>query len=221
MMRNHRRQGLLVVLAALLLSLAASSSSATWSWTPRAEVLTSAHPTEVDPEVSDTATHVGSRWARSFQAEAAALASATCDGCRGNASTLDVVYARKVRKATLDNVANAWAQCTGCHATAVSVQVVVARRAKALVANNRALSVNATCTACHVRAAAFQLVVVDPDVSRLSRADIAALRQWMRDQVAMPDPQARLDRGHGRDSLARLVNEALDSRTLLFDADRG
>jgi hypothetical protein len=219
--RRHR-QGFLIVLAAVLLTVAAPSSAARWSrQPPGAEILTSAHPNGADNDVSDTATRIGNVWSRKFQAEAAALGSATCTGCHGEAATLHVVYGRTLRKVTLDNVATAWAQCTSCRATAVSVQVVIARHAHTVTANNRALAVDAACTACHVQAAAFQLVVVDPDMKRLSRAEIHSLQQWMRDQVATSSSGARLAAREGPGSLEHLVNDALDSRTVLFDADRG
>ncbi len=222
MNKGWLRQGVLVALTSLLLGHTASSSAVRWQWPPpRAELLTSAHSSEGDPTVSDTSAHVGNVWGRHSQVEATALASADCTGCDGMAASLQVLYAGALRGVTLDNVANAWAQCTDCRATAVSVQVVVARRAEAVTANNRALSVNATCRACHVKAAAFQLVVVDPEVARLSKDDISALQQWMRDQVAAPGARARLSRGSTTGSLESLVNDALGSSTFLVDTDRG
>lgn len=222
MSMSRLRQGVLVALTSVLLSQTAASSDVMWRWPPpRSELVTSAHASEGDPVVSDAAVHAGNLWGRRSQVEAAALASAGCPGCDGTAASLQVLYARSLRDVTLDNVANAWAQCTDCRATAVSVQVVVARRAQSVTANNRALSVNATCTACHVKAVAFQLVVVDPEVPRLSRDDVTALRQWMRDQVAAPDARARLSRESTTGSLERMVNDALGSSTFLVDTDRG
>ena len=55
-----------------------------------------------------------------------ATTSADCDGCVGESTALQVVYAPRATQARLDNTAIAWTQaCEGCTGTALSVQVVV------------------------------------------------------------------------------------------------
>ena len=149
------------------------------------DLLASAHPTTWKQSVSDTAYDVA--WSRDayLKADAAAVASATCDACVGESTTLQVVYARWPRRARLDNVANAWAQeCLACTSTALSVQVVVLRGRPVAMPNNRALSVTAACEGCRTAALAFQVVLVADDVGPLSAEELAELRAWVDGQEA-------------------------------------
>jgi hypothetical protein len=119
-------------------------------------------------------------------ADAAALTSTTCDGCAGESTTLQVVYASRARRARVDNVATAWAQeCAGCTGTALSVQVVVLRGRPTAVPNNRALSVTAACDSCRTSALAFQVVLVADDAAPMGEAELAGLRAWFDEQAAV------------------------------------
>lgn len=165
------------------------------------DLLSSAHPTGPLPTVVDRA-YDDDAWVRSFDlsADAAAITSATCDGCVGESTTLQVVYASRARRARLDNVANAWAQeCEGCTGTALSVQVVVLRGRPTTMPNNRALSVSAACTGCRTSAVAFQVVLVSDDAVPMSQGELADLRAWFDEQAAavrasvtgpLPEPPA-------------------------------
>lgn len=151
------------------------------------DLLSSAHPTGAMPDVVDRA-YDADAWVRGFDlsADAAAITSATCDGCAGESTTLQVAYANRARRARLDNVANAWAQeCEGCTGTALSVQVVVLRGRPTAMPNNRALSVAAACTACRTSAVAFQVVLISDDAAPMSEGELADLRAWFDEQAAV------------------------------------
>ena len=123
------------------------------------------------PTVVDRA-YDGRVWLRGADvyADAAAITSSTCDGCAGESTTLQVVYAGRARRARLDNVATAWAQeCVRCTGTALSVQVVVLRGRPTTVPNNRALSLTAACDGCRTTALAFQVVLVADDAEPTGR----------------------------------------------------
>jgi hypothetical protein len=148
------------------------------------DLLASAHPTSWKQSVTDRAYDV--TWSRDeyLKADAAALASATCEACVGESTTLQVVYARSSRRARLDNVANAWTQeCRSCRSMALSVQVVVLRGGPVTVPNNRALAVTAGCEGCGSAALAFQVVLVAADAVPLSALEMADLRAWVDEQA--------------------------------------
>jgi hypothetical protein len=113
-----------------------------------------------------------------------ASAAADCDDCSATATALHIVYLDRPTNATLDNVSVAWSHCVGCSSIAVSVQVVVLRRPQTVLANNRALAVNALCDSCQTASAAYQLVVVGDRRDRLSRSDEEQLREWVIAQAA-------------------------------------
>ncbi len=160
------------------------------------DLLSSAHATSAQPSVSEAAFDVA--WTRGADTEAdtAALASSTCDGCVTESTALHVVYAARARRARLDNVADAWAQgCTQCASTALSVQVVVLRGRPVAVPNNRAAAFNAACDTCRTSALAFQVVLVSDDATPMRGAEMATLRAWFDEQAAalrasvvVPDP---------------------------------
>lgn len=121
----------------------------------RAMLVASAHASPGVPDASERQTS----WAqlgRGGRGAATATASATCDGCSGEATGVQVVSAHGGISA--DNVAVAWSSCIGCSARAVSVQVVLARTGQ-IVATNRALAVNAACIECSTEAVAVQFVL--------------------------------------------------------------
>ena len=177
-----------VVVAALVLvaSIGGSSPAAHPGPTQGTlDLLASAHPTAVEPAVTDAVYDVARARGREVKADTAALTSSTCDGCSGESSALHVVYLARPQRADLDNVATAWAQgCTGCTSTALSVQVVVVRGAPTAVPNNRALSLTAACEGCRTSALAFQVVLVSERATPLSDEALDELRAWFDEQAA-------------------------------------
>ncbi|RYB89447.1 hypothetical protein EUA06_15865 [Nocardioides glacieisoli] len=178
-----------VVVAALVLvaSIGGSAPAAHPGPTQGAlDLLASAHPTAVEPAVTDAVHDVGRARGREVEADTAALTSTTCDGCTGESTALHVVYLSRPQRADLDNVATAWAQaCTGCTSTALSVQVVVVRGAPTLAPNNRALSLTAACQGCRTSALAFQVVLVADRATPLSDDALGELRAWFDEQAAV------------------------------------
>lgn len=149
------------------------------------DLLASAHPSSAQPTVSDTAYAVTRARGPLVAADTAALTSSTCDGCVGESTALDVVYAPRTRRAALDNVATAWGQqCQGCTSTALSVQVVVLGGRPVVVPNNRALSLNAACVGCRTSALAYQVVLVTDHAVPLDVGELAGLQAWFDEQVA-------------------------------------
>ena len=172
------------------------------------DLLSSAHASAVQPSVSEAAFDVV--WTRSGDTEAdtAALASSTCDGCVAESTALHVVHAARARRARLDNVADAWAQgCARCASTALSVQVVVLRGRPVAVPTNRAVALNAACDTCRTSALAFQVVLVSDDASAsaergagraagvVRRAGSRPARLRRHARTAEPDP---VRQPHGR-----------------------
>jgi hypothetical protein len=178
-----------VAAAAVLVATIGGSSPAAHpdGRTGAVDLLSSAHPSGAVPTVVDRA-YEGRSWLRGtdVSADAAAITSATCDGCAGESTTLQVVYAGRARRARLDNVATAWAQgCVRCTGTALSVQVVVLRGGPTTVPNNRALSVTAACEGCRTSALAFQVVLVADDAEPMGEGELAGLRSWFDEQAAV------------------------------------
>jgi hypothetical protein len=191
------------------------------------DLTASAHPSPADPNATDQAFDTSSRWTRTVRADTTALSSVTCDGCNGDATTLEVLYLHHARDASVDNAAVAWSQCADCGGTAVSVQVVVLVDGRKVRADNRAFAVNAACSGCNTAAVAYQLVVVAPDRSRLSNEAMQELRAWVAAQAAAlrHDPAAPSRRPlaaaraeqRAADGLEGLVNGDLGSRTRELD----
>lgn len=194
------------------------------------DLTASALPVGADaPVTDDVDDRAGSRH-RKVKADTTAIASANCDGCTGDASALQVLYLDRPLATTLDNVATAAAQCADCRATAISVQVVVVRHAHEVSANNRALAVNAVCDHCESSALAFQLVVADDSGERLSHGAYRVLKRWVAEQAAaLRGNGGAGSRGFAAPasltgvaaigSLENLVNDRLDSTTLVANAD--
>jgi hypothetical protein len=204
-----------------------SSLAQTWHRSQGIDLTASAHPSEASPDVTDRAFYVTSSWQGSVRADASALTSATCRGCSGRSTTLQVVYARRPSELTIDNAAVAWSSCSRCRGTALSVQVVVVEGTRAVTANNRALATNAACRRCDTAALAYQLVVETPDGDHLSREAMRELRDWVAAQerqlnkVGGTAPRVRARQStSGADALERLVNDDLGSRTDVIDVDR-
>lgn len=187
----NRRAFLLPAVATALVLVATAGGSSPAAHPDRrssaTDLLASAHPTGAMPTAAERA-YDDRVWIRGsdVSADTAALTSTTCDGCVGESTTLQVVYANRARRARLDNVANAWAQaCSGCTGTALSVQVVVLRGRPTVVPNNRALSVTAACDSCRTSALAFQVVLVADDAAPMSDEELAGLQAWFDQQAAV------------------------------------
>jgi hypothetical protein len=217
-------------LAAALLAVAVGSAGSTattpagrLAGTDDRDLTAAAHPGRADPRVRDVAVDDATSWHRGrVKADTSATASATCDGCRGSAHTLQVLYLPRPASTHVDNAAVAWSRCTSCRAGAVSVQVVVLREAGPLTADNRAFAAAAGCRRCDTSAAAYQLVVVAPPEARLSGAEVAQLRTWALDPgtLGQAPRSARTAAASGpARTLERLVTDDLGGRTLLADVD--
>jgi hypothetical protein len=192
-----RRSGLAAVaVVGVALALPAGDAVADHS---RAMLVASAHASPGVPDASERQTS----WVqlgRGGRGAATATASATCDGCSGEATGVQVV--RAGGGITADNVAVAWSSCIGCSARAVSVQVVLARTGQ-IVATNRALAVNAACIGCSSEAVAVQFVL-----QGASRDEVSpSARRLLDELVAQLDDQ--LDAGATR-SAARMRSSAAD-----------
>jgi hypothetical protein len=149
------------------------------------DLLASAQPTTAQMVVSDAAFDELKTRDWDIKADAAATTSASCDGCVGESTALQIVYASRANQARLDNSAIAWTQaCQGCTGAALSVQVVVLPGPSEARLNNRAMAVTAGCTGCRTASAAFQVVVVDARARRLSRESLAGLKSWFDEQAA-------------------------------------
>lgn len=202
-----------------------ASERPAWGPDPRrdADVTASAIPGHAFPEVTDEAFGL-LRAGWRFKADANATASSTCDGCRGDAATLQVVFVRPGSRGTVDNVATAWSHCKDCAATALSVQLVVLRGDPEIRANNRALALNAACERCGTASAALQLVVQGGHPAHLSPQARRELERWVEEQAALLRQQAGSAQLSGRiaqyptDSALRdldgLVSEVLGTDTL-------
>lgn len=182
------------------------------------------------PEAVDDAWLIARSGHRPAKVDTSASASASCDDCTADSTSVHIVYLDRPIQTTLDNVSIAWSECTHCRATAVSVQVIVLRSPQTIIANNRALALNASCTACVTGAAAFQLVVIGDRRDRLSRSAQAELREWVASLAAELRNAAGVARraatGAGTsttsalDQLEAMVDDALGgARTLKSGAE--
>jgi hypothetical protein len=161
----------------------------------RVDLVSSAQPSAAHPVVTRRAYGVERTWGRAVAADAVATSSATCDGCRGTARTVQVIDAGWARHVRADNVATAWSTCKDCGSDVISVQVVLTHRATGLRVDNRALAFNAGCTGCATKAEAYQVVLTTH-----RWVDLYALRDeivaWV-DAAASPpaaSPQPRTSR---------------------------
>lgn len=213
-------------ICALLVAATSTSSSVVHRHhQPRdVDLAAAAHPGPGRTRVVDEAFDVGAAFRRDVHADTSAITSATCDGCTGEATALQVFYVRRARDTTLDNQAVAWSRCEACRATAVSLQVVVVRRVREVTANNRALAFNAACTDCRTSALAYQLVVVEGGGDRLSPDAVQHLRAWVDQRAAdlrrgAPAARSLRSTSPAVQRLKDLVNAELGSTTLVADVD--
>lgn len=140
-------------------------------WGRNLDSASSAQPSAARPEARDASQDFVRVTGPAAKADAMATASASCDGCSGEATTMQVVSFEGGRgTAAADNIASAWATCSGCSASAVSVQIVLVPRRGTIEANNRSLAVNASCESCSTAAAALQFVLAGAPKRQLSAA---------------------------------------------------
>jgi hypothetical protein len=93
------------------------------------------------------------------------------------------------------------------------VQLVVALRAQPLVANNRALALNATCAGCTTTSAAIQFVIAGDtrrELSAQARELIARVQAQLADNLAQPSPDQGQQKAQA-DSLAIQTAEELEN----------
>jgi hypothetical protein len=92
----------------------------------------------------------------------------------------------------------------------------VLRSPQTVIANNRALALNASCTACVTGAAAFQLVVIGDRRDRLSRSAQAELREWVASLAAELRNAAGVARRAAADAVTSTTS-ALDQLEAMVD----
>jgi len=190
-----RRFEVILVIASLLASATGTASMVTFRKGQDLDLVASANPGTPGGSDTDRTAMVERARGKRVQADAVASASATCDGCRGTAAAVQVVYVNKAKKPTADNLANAWSSCSNCRATSVSVQVVVIRPGTTLAARNRAFAVNAACSGCTSAAVAVQFVVVTSKhraFSRQGRQQLEALANELQAQLSSRTKADRL-----------------------------
>ncbi|HEY5877775.1 MAG TPA: hypothetical protein VIU11_02620 [Nakamurella sp.] len=173
--------------------------------------------------------------ASNSKATAVAVAMTTnCDGCTGEAGTLQVVYFDGRGPVAADNVANAVSQCPDCDgpvvATAVSVQVVFVKRADQVTVNNRALAANVLCgpqdggpvseEICTSSAAAYQFVVIGGnrrDLTASAKDTIGQLQDVLAGELATaaqaPQAQAQASAEAQTSSIADQLQAVLVNDT--------
>lgn len=208
-MRGRRFTTLITVLAAaatvaltgsVVGPVASSDASAgRFLWRADLDAASTAIPTAAQPTVRSQANSLIRAWSSNTKATAVAVASTNCDGCTGDATTLQVVYFDGFGPVLADNVAHAVSECTGCGSSAVSLQVVIARRADQLIVNNRSLALNLPgCDGCTTTASATQIVLVGGnrrDLSASAKDTIGQLQDVLAGRLATaadaPTAQAR------------------------------
>jgi hypothetical protein len=214
-----------VSLAVVLLVGLVPSSSARYDPWQRADLdlATAAFPTAAQPRVVDHDVKVGGTYGGSPNVDTAAAANVDCDGCVGDALSIQVMNLRQARSPVVDNFAAAWAVgCKDCEAVSFSLQVIVLDAVRTVTANNRALAVNAACESCGSAAAAYQIVIATRN-GQLSSLARQQLRGWANQQAEALRAQAAGGGGMGIQSLEEPhTDKALDElETLVGNSMRG
>jgi hypothetical protein len=185
MIMRQRLQAILVI-ASLVTGATGTASMVTSRRGQDFDLVASANPATPHTTDADRAAMFERARGKRAQVDAVAAASATCDGCSGTATAVQVIYIGKAKKGTADNLATAWSSCNDCGAVSVSVQVVVVRPGTDLVARNRAQAVNSSCAGCRTAAVAVQLVVVTSKhraFTRKGRQELEALASVLEQQL--------------------------------------
>lgn len=227
---STRGLAVLVVTTGLLLSGAADASPRPGRTEARdLDLVASAQPSSLRLHDRDSAAAEVVARGGAVKADAVATTATTCDGCRGESATLQVVYVTAPGSARLDNVASAWTQdCWDCTATALSVQLVVVGRDTRTRPSNRALAVGQACATCRTATAAFQLVVQVAEVGPLPDSTLDEVRAWvdaedtaLRAAVAAGAARRGAERAAARAllELRGMVVAELDGRTLSARAE--
>jgi hypothetical protein len=191
-MRGRRLLSLITVLVTAATVLLTSSfvgpvdsteaSAGGFPWRSDLDAASTAIPTAAQPTVQAQARSLLHVWSNNAKATAVAAVSTTCDGCDGQATTLQVVYFDGRGPVAADNLSNAVSQCHLCPgpvaSSAVSVQVVLVKQSNQLTVNNSAFALNLDCgtatvegqpPACTTTSMALQFVLVGG-----SRRDLTA-----------------------------------------------
>jgi hypothetical protein len=217
-MNVRRRFEAILVVASLVMGATGTASMLTFRQGRDFDLVASANPSTPGSSDSDRTAMFERARGKRAQADAVASASATCDGCRGTAAAVQVIYVTKAKKGTADNLANAWSSCSNCGATSVSVQVVVVRPGTTLTTRNRAFAVNASCSGCTTAAVAVQFVVVTSKhraFSRQGRQQLEELARELEGQLSNRTKAARLTKDKsGLTGIESLVRKELKPTSL-------
>jgi hypothetical protein len=155
-------------------------------WNANLDAAASAIPTSGQPSATDQEADLLRVRQRSAKSTAVSTATSNCDGCHGEAITVQVIYFDGAGPNAADNIATAVSQCKDCSSTAASLQLVFAKQSDQLIVNNRALSINAACDGCATNATAIQLVYVGGarrDLSAATKTLVASLQATLADQI--------------------------------------
>jgi hypothetical protein len=213
--------------ATLIRPVQASDASPGAHWHNDLDAASSALPTAAQPTVNDQTADLLRTGQGGAKATAVSTASSSCDGCRAQATTLQVVYFDGAGANNADNVASAWSQCSSCSSSAISVQVVVARSSDQLTVNNRSLAVNVLCTDCTTNSIALQYVLLGGsrhDLSAAAKDLVTQLQSTLADRLdaattsTAADPQARATAD--TDSIAEQLQQILVADTGSTSAQR-
>jgi hypothetical protein len=180
-----------------------------------ASLIASAHASDIDQSATDLRAQ-SVELTKGGRARAASTASALCDGCSGEARTVQVVYVSSGGGVAADNVAVAWSSCNSCGSSALAVQVVAMRHAGDVVATNRALAVNTACTGCETDSLAIQYILVGGTGRNLSarvKSLLDALSAQLGEDLSAPGPRQQLG-PHAKGSRAATTGDAEKEKAL-------
>jgi hypothetical protein len=219
-MMSTRSKMTIAAVAGLLVLSASGPAAEGVSGPVKVGLTASANPQNAVSQDTDHAFHVDSVQDVITHAATTATTSSVCDGCSGEAVSVQVMYVDHSPVMKLDNVAVAWTQdCSACDATAVSLQVVVVSGPGPLITANRALALNAACDTCDATSGAYQLVVSGNAQSRFSASTLRSLQTWASRQAGLLSRPSvlglsQLQQKLALAQLALLVNDELGTGTL-------
>jgi hypothetical protein len=223
-MTSTRSKTIIATMAGLLVLSASGAPARGVTGPVTVDLTASAQPHAAGAHDTDLAFHVDNVQEASTHAATTATTSSVCDGCSGEAVSVQVMYVDHSPVMKLDNVAVAWTQdCSACDATAVSLQVVVVSGPGALITANRALALNAACDTCNATSGAYQLVVSGNAQSRFTAPTLRSLEAWATWQARLlSEPSvhvlSQLQQKLALRQLALLVNAKLGTGTMAAHA---